>query len=402
MENASSIFFNLIHDYASPLLEAAGYQISPLGFIEDFKGNKIFYQNQKYVEGSNDPQNPPFIYPMVPIDDKGYLNIKATPEYELFNPFQTFKHTCIILLKIKKLLIPFVISKAALAMTEEEDYDSKFDNCLQVYNKRDEHGDYEVGITNCEDPANPKEVMKYSSESVIKSVWGLCVEIYNNFYATKELKQFKNIDRSWNKTQKLCEEWDKARRGLVLEVKNEQENISNPDMVDFSNDNEDENLAFFDNYKYVEMKDNEDVNDEGLQNYLTSMFPQEQLIPYEEPVLDDEEKELSVEEEDKNVPIQQQMIQDNIEKAELAEKAKEEEQVEQSSHRSVFSMRQQPQQVQQQPNMFNPMMGGFGMGGFGMNPMMGNMNGFGQLPATNLDNMDLSNGNYVNPFAAYQ
>ena len=99
---ASKIFFDMINEYAAPILEAAGYHFSPQGFIEDYDGNKLFYQNPKYVDGTNDPQNPPFVYPVIPIDERSYLNIKATPEYELFNPFQNFRHACIVLIKLKK------------------------------------------------------------------------------------------------------------------------------------------------------------------------------------------------------------------------------------------------------------------------------------------------------------
>ena len=233
--DASKVFFDMITEYAGPLLNAAGYHITSAGFLEDANGNKIFYQNPKYVDGTNDPQNPPFIFPVVPIDERSYLNIKATPEMELFNPFQNYKHACIVLVKLKKVLIPFYIDQSKLDETDEEDYDGKFDDCFQIYSRTDNAGLREIGIVDVQDPAHPKELMKYSSDELTKAVWGLTVMIYNEFCASKPLKQFKNIDRGWNKTQKLCDEWNKARASLLQQVKIEQENVLNPDMVDYTN-----------------------------------------------------------------------------------------------------------------------------------------------------------------------
>ena len=448
--DATTTFFDMINDYCGPLLLAAGYRISPQGFIEDDKGNKLFYQNPKYIEGTKDPQNPPFLYPVVPIDERSYLNIKATPEFELFNPFQNYKHACIVLFKLKNLLIPFYVPDEKLNEVDEEDIDATFGDCFQIYNRKDNTGAHEVGIVDIQDPQNPKELMKYASDEITKSVWGLAVMIYNNFCATKPLKQFKNIDRGWNKTQKLCEEWNKARAGLMQQVRIEQENVLNPDMVDYTNGMDDKTVDMlpFTVENYVDMKDCSDINDPGLQDYLTNMFPKEQLVPYVEPEPDDESAELEVsdsitvpdtlsmpeevfnppvEEDPEMVPvdsIESEEDLDNFDNMKPVEEVVdntppvvEEKPVVRDNHSagigsnkgSVFSFGSAPTApVQQRPMGFgmNPMMGNMGMG-YGMNPMMGMgmgmpnmMGGMQQMPQSNLDDMNLSNS--VDPFAPYR
>ena len=417
---ASEILFNLINEYAGPILEASGYRISPLGFIESFNGEKICYQNPKYVTGVNDPQNPPIIYPVVPIDDKSYLNIKATPEYELYNPFQTFKQMCILLIKLKKVLIPFFISDEKLDNTDEDDYD-KFDELFQMYNKRNETGEYEIGVVCLEDQQNPKEIMKFSSDSVIKSAWGLCVEIYNNFCNSTQLKQYKNVDRSWSKIQKLCEEWDKARKMLMNNVSVEHNNVANPENMNYSGEDDTESFDdtdFLSGYRFVVPNDPMDKNDEVLQNYLTSMFPQEQLEPYVEPEPDDD-VELTTEDEiiipnvsvseETNDSEQKSLISMIEEKDKLEAKAEgailqakmdDDNNVQQEEKRGVFSCVDNRNNSQiQQPNVFgmNPMMGGFNPYGI-MNPMNMGMN---NMPNANINDMNLDR-NFVDPFAMYR
>jgi len=445
MEDASKVFFDMVNEYAGPLLNAAGYRITPQGFLEDGNGNKIFYQNPKYVDGTNDPQNPPFIFPVVPIDERSYLNIKATPEMELFNPFQNYKHACIVLVKLKKVLIPFYIDQNKLDETDEEEYDAKFDDCFQIYSKTNEAGLREIGIVDVQDPNNPKELMKYADKELTKAVWGLAVMIYNEFCSTKQLKQFKNIDRSWNKTQKLCDEWNKARIGILQQVKLEQENILNPDMVDYTNGMDDKSVEIlpFPVDKFVDVGDCTDKNDPVLQNFLTSMFPSSQLTPYIEPEPDGgEELEVTpvvgnVVLPDTSMPTEEEMSFSNEEieegeepivedtgavveseptdmeaetsKAVLKAKMDEENEIEQETHKSVFSFKKPAQPTMthlQQPMMgngfgMNPMMGGMNpmMGGMGMNPMFG----YNQqpLPASNIDDMNLCS-TFVDPFAAYR
>lgn len=421
---ASEILFNLISEYAGPILEASGYKISPMGFIESFNGEKICYQNPKYVTGVNDPQNPPIIYPVVPIDDKSYLNIKTTPEYELYNPFQTFKQMCILLLKLKKVLIPFFISEEKLNDVDEDDYD-KFDEMFQMYNKRDETGDYEVGIVCLEDQQNPKEIMKFSSDNINKSVWGLCVEIYNNFCNSTQLKQFKNIDRSWSKIQKLCDEWDKARRTLMSNVNVEKENGYNPENMNYSGEETGESyddMDFLSGYKFIIPDDPMDKNDKVLQNYLTSMFPPEQLEQYIETDPDDD-VELKTENEmvlpDTSMPEEvlhpekkslmiiaeeRDKEEAKVEGAKFQDKMKEDNEIQQEEKRGVFSrVSNNNQQTVQQPNAFsmNPMsmMGGFNPYGM-INPMM-NMRMNNSMPNTNINDMNLDR-NFVDPFAMYR
>lgn len=460
--DACTIFFNMIDEFCGPLLNAAGYRISPQGFIEDDQGNKIFYQNPKYVEGTHDPQNPQFTFPVVPIDERSYLNIKATPEMELFNPFQNYKHACIVLIKLKRVLIPCYVDKQKLNAVDEDDWNREFDDYFQIYSRVNEAGLREVGVVDTQDPANPKELMNYTSDDLTKAVWGLSVLIYNNFCAVKPLKQFKNIDRSWNKTQKLCDEWNKLRATLMQQVKIEQENVLNSDMVDYTDGMDDKNIDIlpFDVNKFVEPINCEDKHDPVLQQYLTNMFPMDQLIPYEEPEAVEEEPEpddqgvglnvtplnhAAVEElvqpdtsmpsfeemeaisggeevEDGEEPVldisdakeitetvvePQKDAADVLEGMAMQAAVKEEEEIEQESRsNSVFSFNKPAQQRPQQ--QMNPMMGGM-MGGFGMmgNPMMnGMMNpmtnyGMNPLPPTNIDDINLCS-NHVDPFAAYR
>lgn len=424
--DASTVFFNMINEYCGPLLNEAGYRISAQGFIEDENGNKLFYQNPKYVEGTQDPQNPPFIYPMVPIDERSYLNIKATPDYELFNPFQNYKHACIVLYKLKNVLIPCYVPKEKLDEIDDDRWDAEFGEYFQIYTKKDNTGMHEVGIVDLQDPAEPKELMKYSSDNVTKSVWGLAVMIYNNFCATKKLKQFANIDRGWNKTQKLCDEWNKARLNFMQQVKIEQENVLNPDMVDYTNGMDEKAIEIlpFSVNKFIDVNDCTDKNDSVLQQFLTDMFPKSQLTPYEEPIPDDESPEtvvteeftvpdtLSMPEEVYNPPVDEETVIEPTQQPELVVESKPA-QAEVSDNRSgtigksIFSFNKPTNNGMMNPmmggmnmnpmmgmGMMNPMMGGMGM--MGMNPMMGS-----RLPGSNIDDMNLCS-THVDPFANYR
>lgn len=248
----------------------------------------------------------------------------------------------------------------------------------------------------------------------------MCVEIYNNFCDSTQLKQFKNIDRSWSKIQKLCDEWDKARRLLMSNVSVEHENIYNPESMNYSGEETSENYDdtdFLSGYKFIIPNDSMDKNDKVLQDYLTNMFPQHQLEPYVEQDPDDD---VSLETENEMIlpdtsmpeevlhPENKSLIEvveekdkeeAAVEGAKLQTKMEEDNEVQQEEKRGVFSYTSNNQQQNIQQPMFNmnPMMGGFNPYGM-MLPMNMGMN---NMPSSNINDMNLDR-NFVDPFAMYR
>jgi hypothetical protein len=415
--DATSILFKLINDYLGPIMGAAGYHISHLGTIETNSGSKLMYQNPKYIPGTNDPQIPQVLIPIIPITDADYLNIKLTPDYDLFSPFTYFKHAAYILIKLKDVLIPYCISQERQDSCEDEESLSTLGDYLQVYNKTDDKGMYEVGIVNTEDPQNPKTCISYSSEELVKSVWGCCVLIYLNYCNSSKTipTQFRNIDRSWKHIQKMMGEWDKARKGIVqINNLSKESDYSNPNDIDLSVAQHDNGLDAGDyvcrNYSnsgyYLETNDGEDINDTVLQNYMTSLFSPDSLEPYIEPepeVIPTEERRVNpvVETVTVTSPIQEEVIRINDEQSSInmKEEMQKEAEIEEESHKSIFSVKQTTS-PETNPNL-GMQMNNFG---FGMNPMMMGMNmgmgAIGNLPPQSMDDACL--GTFIDPYSAYR
>lgn len=281
---ATELISGAIRTYIDPLLACAGLYINKDGLIvfQD-SGENIKYINPKY---NGEVDKPQYISPVVPISDDQFVNIRNDPSLELFNPFVNIKHMLVVAVMFKNCLTAYHLSNKAMncGMTEAQIRD-----LIQFYNA-DVQGKVQVGFSNVEDPDNPVDIYTYLDDDIIKATWGLCVKAYKAINGSYP-KEFENIDRSWRKALKIIEEWDKAKRSVYAEIKEEQNHALSMEHEDFSEAVFDED---FKQEKKVSM--NDFVFEESLDNYLTAMFKPEDLIPYVEEDEVEEEQELTFDE----------------------------------------------------------------------------------------------------------
>ena len=95
--DASKVFFDMITEYAGPLLNAAGYHITSAGFLEDANGNKIGHSSPSFLGGMNHYDNnghkvgesrPGFFGSMKHYDNKG--NKQGHSEPGLFGGYNHY------------------------------------------------------------------------------------------------------------------------------------------------------------------------------------------------------------------------------------------------------------------------------------------------------------------------
>ena len=291
MINQPTILLNTILTYLGPIIEAAGHHIDPTTgmIVDNVTGQRIAYMNPRYQEGESDDSVPSVIVPVVPLNYEHFGVIREDPGLETFNPFSNPKHISAILYKLKKVLIPFVLSPVTLNKAHSEEEIDTLDEYLQLYNRTDKQKYFEVGIVSTETPEMPKEIIKAAGESHCQATWNLCVLIYNNYVNTdqkKPKKEFSNLDLSWRKINRRMEEWDKEKKLIISEIKQENKNIvdDSNEMMNFSANegyNPDVNIPLF-------SQPTEYVSEDEMDSFLTSLFDPEDLKPYIPPVTTDE------------------------------------------------------------------------------------------------------------------
>lgn len=291
MINQPTILLNTILTYLGPIIEAAGHHIDPTTgmIVDNVTGQRIAYMNPRYQEGESDDSVPSVIVPVVPLNHEHFGVIREDPGLEIFNPFSNPKHISAILYKLKKVLIPFVLSPVTLNKAHSEEEIDSLDEYLQLYNRTDNREYFEVGIVSTETPEMPKEILKAAGKSHCQATWNLCVLIYNNYVNTdqkKPKKEFSNLDLSWRKINRRMEEWDKEKKLIVSEIKQENKNIvdDSNEMMNFSANegyNPDVNIPLF-------SRPIEYVSEDEMDSFLTSLFDPEDLKPYTPPVTTDE------------------------------------------------------------------------------------------------------------------
>lgn len=414
-----SILYKTIVEYLGPIIDQTGYKITTDGFLQKPNENlkegyeRIMYQNPKYVQGTMDPTIPPVLIPKIPITNRDYLNIKLTPNYDLFSPFTYFKHMAIIMLKFKDSLAPLLVNGTDDCHCEE-DFD-KFKDCITIGDKINEKGLSQIDLVSYEDPNNPVIIASYSSDDVVKSMFGLMVTLYIDYIIPGKPvpTKYKNIDRTWAHIKREMAKWDKDRIAVSQLQKAENSmNYSSPEtdlslaIKDSETTAEDIAIANFNQNYFVETDDCENPQDPKLQAYLLSlMYPEG--IPYVKP--DDEERINPVVEEAVLTPIEDEVVKinDDVAKETMKISMENERKIEEEKHcGSVFSMKKKPVDTSQ-PMQFNP----YGFGG-GFNPMMQQQYGMGMnqnpfvgyrkpnLPPASASEACLCNT--IDPFANYR
>lgn len=409
---AVEILFNTIQEYAYPLIEACGMHLDPYGYIVDNDNRKLCFKNPRYVEGTDTSEVSPVLYPVIPLKDADYLEIKDKLDTDLFNPFTNIKHMIIIAIKLKHLAVVDLSPKLLSTAVDEDDWD-KFDEYVGLSNDINSMGQIDYALVDLSLPEKP-EIVRYvcPPEEPVKGLWALCVEMYNRYISQKPpyLKQFQDIDKSWKKIVTAMKKWDKLRKGIISEIRKEDNQSMNVEYMDLSESvtpGEAINIYTMDkpltSDDFLMCEDGADMNGKLLQDFLTSLFNTDSLKPYEEPVEADDEVETLV----TPIGVSEQLGFEKMKDVDMTPVHKSEVIVEkeepivevQQPTNSIFKKKTTNQQSSlnfNNPGMYGNM--------FGMNPMMGGM-GFNQnpmqmqAPSMNMD--DLCLGDVINPFANY-
>ena len=411
---AVEILFNTIQEYAYPLIEACGMCLDPYGYIVDkASGAKLCYKNPRYVEGDDVSEVSPVLYPVIPLKDSDYLDIKDKLDTELFNPFTNIKHMIVIAVKLKHLAAVSLNPELLKTAVDEDDWE-KFDEYIGLSNDINSMGQIDYALVDLSLPEKP-EILRYvcPPDEPVKGLWALCVEIYNSYISQRPpyLKQFQDIDKSWKKIVAAMKKWDKLRKGIVAEIRKEDNQSMNVECMDLSESvtpGEAINIYTMERPltadDFLMCEDGSDMNGQQLQDFLTSLFNKDSLKPYVEPVEADDEVETLV----TPIPVSEKLGFEKMKDVDMTPIKKSEAIVQQPiveeppkvevPTNSIFKKKSSTPNQQNTLNFNNP-----GMYGnmFGQNPMMG-MPGMGMMKPTASMNMDdLCLGDIINPFSSY-
>jgi hypothetical protein len=259
--------YTAIQKYIMPLLGFGWITIDEQGFLVERNETKpLYYINDKY---SGQPGECPRIYPVVPISDERYIQIRQSPELEVFDPFHSIKHMELVFLEFKRGLINYALSDETVdkySLGELEDM-IKFSYCGVPNTNL-----IRTELSNVEDPNDIKQMFYYESEDAIMSIWGLCVTSYNAV-DRKHDDYFYDIGKAWRAAMRLANKWYKEKNNIAIPKNTEQNKLDSgyanidvtgeysPKMIDCNKD-------YF-------LKDND------MNNYLTSLFDKESLKPVE-------------------------------------------------------------------------------------------------------------------------
>jgi hypothetical protein len=226
---ATELLFEAYKKYIEPLLDFGWIRLNEQGFlVEREHGNILHYINDHY---SGKPDEVPCTYPVLPLSDEHYLQIKENPEWELFNPFASIKHMTLVVLEFKRGLINYHLSEDASQL----DLDQQEDLIRFYYNEQGD--DYIVGFCNVEQEDNPKVLYEYTAKDFISAMWGLCITAYNDL-DRKHDDYFYDIEKAWRKVSRLINKWDEERRKIIIQTKSDHQQdygFQNMDLSDMAN-----------------------------------------------------------------------------------------------------------------------------------------------------------------------
>ena len=399
---AMSIYHSLLKTYIDPLLKFCDIFIDANGMLIDRQTNgAIRYTNEKYKEGDEDKS--PIIFLCVALNEEHFLRIKESPELDLFNPFIVQRHALILAIKFKRALNAFVLSETALELPDEDQ-----DELIQLMQSaRDENGDYSMEFINYEDSNNPTVISRYLSveDDQCKMALGLCGCTYNQF-EKKPLKKYVDFEKSWKTIQRKVDKFNVERKKIKTFIKEEINNTADISQMDLSGGKEVDAITIA--YETAIYDEDDYVDEDDMEQYLSSLFNGDDLIPVA-PDIDSESVEDLVQqemlenvgEEDVSVIIPDQHIDTTpIEEESISVKNDEDlhDTIDSVPRRGGFRIKQPVQMtspMQQQPFFYQQQ---------SMQPQSFNMQmnpAFGFQNAT-LATMDLSGGESPNPFSAYQ
>lgn len=404
---ATEFLFEAIHKYISPLLEMCGMYVDNRGEIvyRDSPEVSMKFVNQRYNGQADQSQ---FIIPVVPLSDQHYLDIKTDPDRDCYNPFVNRSHMLAICVQMIPALVPYYISDTKLALCgSEEDYNELGKEYIKIYNKTSENGEDIVGFSCIEDPSNPKILYEYKADDIIKAAWGVAVLAYKDING-RYPKEFEDIDKSWKKITALLNKWDKARKTISREIKEEKLENFDVNRMELT----DNKLDVFEPYIYSMNQFVMGYDEAAKQDYLTSLFDKDSLKSVTDSSITPANMVSQCELyklRDNNVPtfiINKPKVNEhakevvpiipvpNVAKVQTPPVTNTTVEKPTSTQSSGFRIKHNSTGYAQPiPNQF----GGYQQNTFGYNQY----NIFNDPSKTNLNCMDLTNGEVVNPYRAY-
>jgi hypothetical protein len=252
---ASEILFEAFMKYIEPLLEFGWVHITDKGFLAEREyGSYIYYINDKY---KGLPGEYPRIYPVVPLSDEHYLEIKENPEQEVFNPFRSFKYMQLVMMEFKRGLVTNCVSDEAGKTRSLEEMED-----LIRFHYEKVNGVFKTGFVNAEDEENLKLLYSYEGLDLISSIWGLCVTAYNDA-DRRHADYFYEIEKSWVKARRLAEKWENERRKIMPKIKAFQQGASSLQQIDFTENGQ---------HKINDYGPSHYVGQENMDMFLLSLF----------------------------------------------------------------------------------------------------------------------------------
>jgi hypothetical protein len=258
---ATQFLFEAYKYFIEPLLDFGGIRMNEQGFlVEREHGNLLHYINDNY---SGKPDEVPCTYPVVPLSDEHFLQIKENREWELFNPFLSIKHMTLVTLEFKRGLVTLLSDAAS-----ELDLDKQEDLIRFYY---DEYGtnQYSAGFYNMENEAEPKVMYAYIGNSFIEAMWGLCVTAFNDI-DRKHAEYFYDIEKAWRKAIRLINKWDKERISIIAQTKVDNQQSYGYQFMDLSDTA---------NTKLTHLGPDYFIAPEEQDAFLFSLFGAHELLP---------------------------------------------------------------------------------------------------------------------------
>jgi hypothetical protein len=259
---ATEILLDAVRKYVEPLLNFGWININPQGFlVEREHGNALKFRNDNYM---GMPGEVAYTFPVIPMTDEHYLQIRDNPEQEIFNPFLSVKHMTLVVMEFKRSLVNIHVSDKASEGKELSD----LEDLIMFYYNGLPDGRVGVGFCNAEDEEHKIDLYTYADKEVIAAMWGLCVTAFNDI-DRKHDNLFYTIEKSWKKAKKLADEWDKARRGIVPAIRDEHKadyGFKGLDLVGADV-----------NYRIPEYSHSNNITKNEMQSYLLSLFSPEEI-----------------------------------------------------------------------------------------------------------------------------
>lgn len=432
---ATEYLYELITKYVSPILEMCGVYMNTDGTFVYRNNNKthLRFVNQRYTDKSDLPQ---MLIECVPLSDQHYLEIMANPEMEIFNPFTNRSHALGLLVLMREAMIPYCISDEKQNSCSDEDDYNLLANYINIYNSVSEDGQDIVGFTNTENPIQVKDLYSYKSDDVLKSCFGLAVTVYKDINR-KYPQEYGDIDKAWRKILALCNKWAKARPEIKRDIKAEKQqqydvnhmelssgtidNSFEPRLFDFYTDylmptyNNDcfniftpfgWQLNLWDKHDKYVIPNFQTILD-SQNNYLTSLFGKDSLTPVNEEIIREKEYEM-VENNVHNIPDVQNVMTFDGGNVTVTQEPTNDVSTQCQANNACsnpaqnrgFSFGSKPQQASMNNygQAFNP---GLQMSVNNYAWNMYNQQMSGNKPSYDMNSLDLTGGDIVNPFSSY-